>query len=61
MTQQINKATNAHKAYKDILEKEFGLTNVSRNDIIRYKLYLELKDNDYKHYIQHIIPREKLL
>ena len=61
MTQQINKATNAHKAYKDILEKEFGLTNVSRNDIIRYKLYLELKDNDYKTlYSNTYIPREKL-
>ena len=61
MTQQINKATNAHKAYKDILEKEFGLTNVSRNDIIRYKLYLELKDNGYKTlYSNTYIPREKL-
>ena len=61
MTKQINKATNAHKAYKDILEKEFGLTNVSRNDIIRYKLYLELKDNDYKTlYSNTYIPREKL-
>ena len=58
---QINKATNAHKAYKDILEKEFGLTNVSRNDIIRYKLYLELKDNGYKTlYSNTEIPREKL-
>ena len=62
MTQQINKATNAHKAYKDILEKEFGLTNVSRNDIIRYKLYLELKDNDYKTlYSNTKIPRENFL
>ncbi len=61
MTQQINKATNAHKAYKDILEKEFGLTNVSRNDIIRYKLYLELEDNGYKTlYSNTDIPREKL-
>lgn len=61
MTQQINKATNAHKAYKDILEKEFGLTNVSRNDIIRYKLYLELEDNGYKTlYSNTYIPREKL-
>ena len=27
---------------------EFGIQNVSRNDIIRYKLYLELESNGFK-------------
>lgn len=61
MTAAIRKATDEHEAYKATLQKEFGLANVSRNDIIRYKLYLELKDNGYKTlYSNTYIPREKL-
>ena len=29
------------------MQRDFGLTNVSRNDIIRYKLYLELENNGF--------------
>lgn len=46
-TEAISKATAEHESYRDILRKEFGLNHVSRNDIIRYKLYLELKDNGF--------------
>lgn len=61
MTKQINDATNTNKKYREILEKEFQLTNVSRNDIIRYRLYLELEDNGFKTlYSNTYIPREKL-
>ena len=61
MTNNIRKATSEHEEYKAILQKEFGLVNVSRNDIIRYKLYLELKDNGYKTlYSNTYIPREEL-
>lgn len=61
MTENINKATIDHDKYRQILQKEFGLVNVSRNDIIRYKLYLELKDNGYKTlYSNTYIPQEKL-
>lgn len=61
MTENINKATIDHDKYRQILQKEFGLVNVSRNDIIRYKLYLELKDNGYKTlYSNMYIPQEKL-
>lgn len=61
MTNNIRKTTNEHEEYKVILQKEFGLANVSRNDIIRYKLYLELKDNGYKTlYSNTYIPREDL-
>lgn len=61
MTSAINKATAEHERCRQILQKEFGLTNVSRKDIIRYKLYLELKDNGYKTlYSNTYIPQEKL-
>ena len=37
------------------------MMNVSRNDIIRYKLYEELKDNGYKTlYSNQYIPKEKI-
>lgn len=61
MTQQITSTATLHEKYKTILEKDFGLTNVSRNDIIRYKLYLELKDNGYRTlYTNTYISQEKL-
>ena len=44
-----------------MLQDEFGMMNVSRNDIIRYKLYEELKDNGYKTlYSNQYIPKEKI-
>lgn len=46
-TKSINDATAEHEKHRITLRKDFGLTNVSRNDIIRYKLYLELKDNGF--------------
>lgn len=45
----INETTRLHEQYRDILLKPpFNFSYVSRNDIIRYKLYEELKDNGYK-------------
>lgn len=61
MSQDIASNTKAHESIKKILQTEFGLTRVSRNDIIRYKLYDELKENGYKTlYTEQYIPREKL-
>lgn len=61
LTKAINQTTTEHEQYRQILQKEFGLTHVSRNDIIRYKLYLELKDNGFKTlYSSTYIPQEKL-
>lgn len=61
MTKQINDSSRLHDQYKAILEKEFGMSNVTRNDIIRYKLYLELEANGFKTlYSNTYIPREKL-
>ena len=47
MTNAINTANRENEEYKKILETEFGITHVSRNDILRYKLYLELQDNGF--------------
>lgn len=61
MTRQINESSRMHDQYKSILEKEFGMTNVTRNDILRYKLYLELETNGYKTlYSNKYIPRDKI-
>ncbi len=61
MTAQINKSTTEHDVIRAILIKEDGIKNPTRNDIIRYKLYEELKINGYKTlYSNTYIPREKL-
>lgn len=61
LTDSINKANALHEKYKEILEKEFGIKHVSRNDILRYRLYLELKENGFKTlYTDTYIPREKI-
>lgn len=48
MSSAIAKATRENETIKEILKKEFNLSHVSRNDIIRYKLYKELEKNGYK-------------
>lgn len=48
MTTNINAAKTAHEKISKLLQAEFGIPNPSRNDIIRYKLYEELKNNGYK-------------
>lgn len=61
MTTQINKSTAEHDKIRELLIKEDGIKNPTRNDIIRYKLYEELKINGYKTlYSDTYIPREKL-
>ena len=48
MSEANSKTNNENKEYKKILEDEFGLAHVSKNDIDRYKLYLELKENGFR-------------
>jgi len=61
MTAAINKATAEHEQIRSLLMKEDGIKNPTRNDIIRYKLYQELKNNGYKTlYSNTYIPRERL-
>lgn len=57
----INSAELNHIKISRILQSEFGIPNPSRKDIIRYKLYEELKNNGYKDiYTNTYIPREIL-
>lgn len=61
LTKSINETTKLHEEYVKKLQSEFGLSHVSRNDIIRYKLYKELESNGYKTlYTSTYIPHEKL-
>jgi CRISPR-associated endonuclease Csn1 len=48
MTSAIGKATRQHEEYREIIKKEFGLPYVSKNDLIRYKLFKELDANGGK-------------
>lgn len=49
LTKSIAETARAHDEYRNILRQPpFNLNYISRNDIIRYKLYEELKDNGYK-------------
>lgn len=61
MTTNINASKLLHEKIIKILQTEFGVKNPTRNDIIRYKLYEELKNNGYKDlYTNTYIPREIL-
>ncbi len=61
LTKVIEETTKLHEGYKRILREEFNLSYITRNDIIRYKLYEELKANGYKTlYSNTYIPKEKL-
>ena len=61
LSKSINETTRLHEELVKKLQNEFGLSHVSRNDIIRYKLYMELESNGYKTlYTNTYIPREKL-
>lgn len=49
MTEKINERSKQHEEYREILQKEpFNLSYISRNDIVRYKLYKELETNGFK-------------
>lgn len=61
MTTNINASKVAHEKIFKLLQNEFHIKNPTRNDIIRYRLYEELKNNGYKElYTNKYIPKEKL-
>lgn len=61
MTEAINRSTKENKDIEEKLKQDFGMSLVSRNSIIRYKLYMELKDNGFKTlYSNTYIPYEDL-
>lgn len=47
MTKSIGETTRKHEEIVKKLREEFNIKNPSRNDVIKYKLYEELKDNNY--------------
>lgn len=60
-TENISKATKEYEDYKKIIQQEYGFSHVSRNDIIRYRLYKELERRGYKTlYSNTYIPKEQL-
>ena len=61
MTEAIAKSNAEYEGYTKILKEEFGIANPSRNDLTRYRLYMELKDNFFHTlYSNTYIPEEKL-
>jgi CRISPR-associated endonuclease Csn1 len=61
LTTTINQTTAEHEKYRQELQQKFGFSHVSRNDIVRYKLYLELEPFGFKTlYSQTYISPDKL-
>ena len=62
LSKAIAKNTREHEEIRKILQTTYGFMHVSRNDIIRYKLYEELKENGYKtlYSNQHIVSINQL-
>ena len=61
LSSQISKAKGAHDEISKLLINELGIKSPTRNDVIRYKLYDELKFNGYKDlYTNEYISREDL-
>lgn len=61
MAANINASKMANEKIFKLLQSEFGVKNPTRNDIIRYKLYEELRSNGYKDlYTNTYIPRSIL-
>lgn len=61
LTKAVNSSKKDHEKIVSILQSSFNIQNPSRNDIIRYKLYEELKPNGYHTlYTNTYIPQEKL-
>ncbi|MGY6561779.1 MAG: type II CRISPR RNA-guided endonuclease Cas9 [Luteibaculaceae bacterium] len=54
MTAQIASSTAKHEKIIDKLKKEFGIKNPTKNDVIRYKLWEELKNNCWRDLYQNI-------
>lgn len=64
MTSSINKATAKHDSIRETLKTLYPFNTgvrITRKDVIKYKLYEELKDNGYKTiYTDTYVPLEKL-
>lgn len=63
MTKSISAATNAHDAIRKEIAKLHPFNTgvrITRNDVIKYKLYQELKENGYRTLYTgtHVVPEE---
>ncbi len=63
MTTSISAATNAHDAIRKEIAKLYPFNTgvrITRNDVIKYKLYEELKENGYRtlYTDTHVVPEE---
>ncbi len=61
MSREIMDATKRNDDIKKLIIKEFQIPNPTKNDIVRYRLWDELKDRGYKTiFTDKYIPKEKL-
>ena len=61
ISEAIAKSTSEYDNYRKDLQEEFHIDNPTKNDLIRYRLYLELKSNGFHTlYSNTYIPREHL-
>ena len=61
ITKYIGKATKENEEIRKLLISDFGISKVTRNDIIRYKLWKELESNGYKTlYTNKYISKEEI-
>ncbi|MEC4117458.1 type II CRISPR RNA-guided endonuclease Cas9 [Myroides phaeus] len=61
LTKSMTQGKTDHEKFIKILQKEDGIKNPTRNDIIRFKLYNELKNNGYKDlYTNEYIKRQDI-
>lgn len=59
-TKHINSATKINDDIKKVIKTEFGFT-ATKNDVVKYKLYQELKTNGYKTIFSNkYIPKERI-
>ena len=60
-TNDIQANNRRNEEYEQILRTEFGLSSVTKSDILRYRLYKELEENGFKTlYSQKYISRSAL-
>ncbi|WP_298503746.1 type II CRISPR RNA-guided endonuclease Cas9 [uncultured Maribacter sp.] len=60
-TSFITKRTKENEDVRKLISKEFGIPNPTKNDVVRYRLYEELKNLGYKTvFTNKYIPKEKL-
>lgn len=61
MSREISESTKRNEDLKKLIIKEFNIPNPSKNDVIRYRLWDELRVRGYKTiFTDQYIPKEKI-